>query len=115
MDFFVSIGGVFTLGFSVLIFVGIVWLIWKRALLDIQSKAMAIQQQAIEAYETRITQLEDGQKNSSLEIKRLEGIIQGKDIAMRILIDSVAETDRCMNARNGCLNRVVPIVTIPNQ
>lgn len=108
MQIFTSIGGIVTLVLAVMIFAGIVWLLWKRALLDIQSKALDVQQQAIKAYETRVEQLEAGHKESQYEIKRLEGVIQGKDTTLRFLIDSIAKTDRCINAGTGCPNRVIP-------
>jgi predicted RNase H-like nuclease (RuvC/YqgF family) len=83
------------------------FLVWKRALLDVQSKAMQVQADALEVYETRISQLEAAVGELKAENQRLQGIIEGKDSAVTDLVEAIASANVCLNAAS-CANRVVP-------
>lgn len=83
------------------------WLIWKRALLDVQSKAMEVQSAALEAYESRLTQLEGEIKQLRNENAELRGIIEGKDSAVRDIVEAIADANICLHAPN-CERRLLP-------
>lgn len=85
----------------------IAWLIWKRSLLDVQQKAMQVQSEALEAYETRIGQLEEKVDTLIGENRELRGIIEGKNAIVRDIVEAIAEANICLNAPT-CGNRVVP-------
>lgn len=94
------------LGFIVLI--GIGWLVWKRALLDIQQKAMDVQEQALKAYITRVEQLEETVKEQGATIAELRGIIEGKDASMRDIVCAIADANICLET--ACQHRIIPTV-----
>lgn len=92
-------------------------LIYRLALVEAQKRAMGVQSDVITSYEQRIGQLEaqveeliKKQDADGKTISRLEGVIDGKTEAIKEFIDAVAETDRCLHARAGCLNRQIPTV-----
>lgn len=94
----------------------IVWLVWKRALLDAQSRAMQVQAEVIEAYERRIKQLEDDREEDRkereklrAEIAELRGEVKGQRDLAHAIIETVAESRVCMLAPD-CEQRVTPSI-----
>lgn len=90
------------------------WLIWRRALLDVQSKAMQVQSDAIAAYEGRIKQLEEAREqdatimeNLRRELAELRGEIKGQRDLAQAIIETIADSRVCLMAPD-CPNRVVP-------
>lgn len=88
--------------------------VWKNVLLQVQSKAMQVQNEVLEAYEKRIAQLEELAKEQGTQITeqgqqiaKLEGVIEGKNDTIKAIIEAIADTDRCLVAAS-CVNRVVP-------
>ncbi len=94
-------------GIVVLLLLG--WLIWKRALLDVQSKAMEVQREALAVYETRIAQLEEAVRDLQTENANLRGVIEGKDNAVADLVEAIASANVCLNAPT-CERRLTPTI-----
>lgn len=94
---------------AVVFLVALFVLIWKRALLDVQERAIAVQAKTLEEYERRIKELEKRTTEQDREIARLGGVIAGKDNMLKQLVDAIAETDRCLNAPN-CERRAIPTI-----
>lgn len=99
--------GIVTALIGACVLLGVGWLIWKRALLDIQQKAMDVQEQALKAYIARVEQLEETVKEQGATIAELRGIIEGKDASMRDIVTAIADANICMAA---CPNRVLPTI-----
>jgi ATP-dependent Clp protease ATP-binding subunit ClpA len=92
------------------------WLIWNRALTEVQSKAMEVQADTIAAYETRIKQLEESVEQASREraemvrlVGELRARVDGQKELAHAIIEAVAGTHVCLNAPD-CPNHVVPSI-----
>ena len=115
MQAFSSVGQVIILLLAVIIILGVGFLVWKRALLDIQQRAMGVQSEVIAAYETRIKQLEDASAADAkeraemrTEIDKVRGEVRGqRNLALEV-IELIAETRVCLVPE--CANRITPTI-----
>jgi septal ring factor EnvC (AmiA/AmiB activator) len=94
----------------------LLWFMWRWALLSAQSRALAVQDAAINAYEKRIKQLEDAreedrQERQSLrdEIAELRGEVKGQRDLAKAIVEVVGESRICLSAPD-CTERVLPSI-----
>lgn len=92
------------------------WTIWKRALLEVQSKALDEQAKAIEAYADRVKQLEETVKDRDRTIENMQRKLAELETRsyddrelVKTILEAIAGTNVCLDAA-GCINRVVPTV-----
>jgi len=114
--YFSSAGQVVIMLLLVLTVSGIAYLIWKRALLDIQQKAMDVQGEVIEAYALRIKQLEDDRDADASErlamrqeIDSVLAELQSRSVRSIAALELVGQTHICI-AAHECDHRVLPAI-----
>lgn len=101
---------------AAIVIVAVGYLVWKRALLGAQQKAMQVQSEIIEAYESRIKQLEadrdaDREERAELrkEIDELRGEVKGQRDLAKAIVETIADSRVCLLSPD-CENRVIPSV-----
>lgn len=92
------------------------WVIYKRSLLEVQSRALDEYAKAVKGYETRVEQLEAAIASRDDTIKRMQRKLaeleaKGKEERRQVelLIEAIAGSNVCLGAE-GCPNRTIPTV-----
>ena len=98
--------------------IAFIWVVWKRAVFDLQEKTIVTQSETIDAYEQRFAQLEKdiaklqaGREEDRKQIAHMNGVIEGKELAMIDFVRAVSTSDICVLAPK-CKQRVIPVPEI---
>lgn len=95
------------------VFAGVVWMIWKRALLSVQSEAIEQYRSAldaakeqIEALTRKMDDMEKARTEDREEIARLRGVVEGKQETLEDVIVAIAGANVCLTP--DCHTRTTP-------